>query len=190
MTFTIFSITCLALVASALGCGVPAIKPQTIGSRIVNGQNAISGSWPWQVSLQHPNGFHFCGGSLINQNWVLTAAQCAVMVCSHRVILGEHNRGSNDEPIQIQVVSKVITHPLYNSVTFNNDIALLKLSSPVTFTPSISPVCLASSGASIVPGTRCFTTGWGQTASTSQSAVKQKENNNTTVFVQCNVSCF
>jgi len=34
------------------GCGVPAIKPQTIGSRIVNGQNAISGSWPWQVSLQ------------------------------------------------------------------------------------------------------------------------------------------
>uniref|UniRef100_A0A8C1GKW3 Uncharacterized protein n=1 Tax=Cyprinus carpio TaxID=7962 RepID=A0A8C1GKW3_CYPCA len=52
MTFTIFSITCLALVASALGCGVPAIKPQTIGSRIVNGQNAISGSWPWQVSLQ------------------------------------------------------------------------------------------------------------------------------------------
>lgn len=34
------------------GCGVPSIKPQTIGSRIVNGQNAISGSWPWQVSLQ------------------------------------------------------------------------------------------------------------------------------------------
>ena len=34
------------------GCGVPAIRPQTIGSKIVNGQNAISGSWPWQVSLQ------------------------------------------------------------------------------------------------------------------------------------------
>uniref|UniRef100_A0A8C2IHD5 Zgc:171592 n=1 Tax=Cyprinus carpio TaxID=7962 RepID=A0A8C2IHD5_CYPCA len=174
MTFTIFSITCLALVASALGCGVPAIKPQTIGSRIVNGQNAISGSWPWQVSLQLPNGFHFCGGSLINQNWVLTAAQCAVMVGSHRVILGEHNRGSNDEPIQIQVVSKVITHPLYNSVTFNNDIALLKLSSPVTFTPRISPVCLASSDTSIVPGTRCFTTGWGQTATTTSPEILQQ----------------
>ncbi|CAM4555420.1 unnamed protein product [Leuciscus chuanchicus] len=75
----IFTITCLALVASALGCGVPAIKPQTIGSKIVNGQNAISGSWPWQVSIQQPNGFHFCGGSLINQNWVLTAAHCGVL---------------------------------------------------------------------------------------------------------------
>ncbi|XP_052431872.1 chymotrypsin-like protease CTRL-1 [Carassius gibelio] len=174
MTFTIFSITCLALVASALGCGVPEIKPQTIGSRIVNGQNAISGSWPWQVSLQKANGFHFCGGSLINENWVLTSAQCAVVVNSDRVILGEHNRGSNDEPIQIEIVSKVIRHPLFNRATFNNDIALLKLSSPVTFTPRISPVCLPESNARIVPGTRCFTTGWGQTASTSSPLVLQQ----------------
>ncbi|XP_026137849.1 chymotrypsin-like protease CTRL-1 [Carassius auratus] len=174
MTFTIFSITCLALVASALGCGVPAIKPQTISSRIVNGQNAISGSWPWQVSLQRANGFHFCGGSLINENWVLTSAQCAVMVNSDRVILGEHNRDSNDEPIQIEIVSKVIMHPLFNRTTFINDIALLKLSSPVTFTPRISPVCLAPSNARIVPGTRCFTTGWGQTAHTTSPLILQQ----------------
>uniref|UniRef100_A0A671R7B5 Chymotrypsin-like protease CTRL-1 n=1 Tax=Sinocyclocheilus anshuiensis TaxID=1608454 RepID=A0A671R7B5_9TELE len=147
MTFTIFSITCFALVASALGCGVPAIKPQTIGSKIVNGQNAISGSWPWQVSLQLPSGFHFCGGSLINQNWVLTAAHCAVVFLS----------------VFLQLV---ITHPLYSRATFNNDIALLKLSSPVTLTPRISPVCLAPSTINILPGTRCFTTGWGRTATT------------------------
>uniref|UniRef100_A0A672JV75 Granzyme M n=1 Tax=Sinocyclocheilus grahami TaxID=75366 RepID=A0A672JV75_SINGR len=139
------------------GCGVPAIKPQTIGSRIVNGQNAISGSWPWQVSLQLPNSFHFCGGSLINENWVLTAAHCAVLytVCFLLVIY-------------------VITHPLYNRATFNNDIALLKLSAPVTFTPRISPVCLAPSNSSILPGTRCFTTGWGQTATTSHPEILQQ----------------
>ncbi|RXN33269.1 chymotrypsin-like protease CTRL-1 [Labeo rohita] len=77
MTFIVFSITCLALVASALGCGVPAIKPQTIGSRIVNGQNAISGLGPGRVGY-------------------------------HRVILGEHDRGSNVEPIQVKLVSKVM----------------------------------------------------------------------------------
>uniref|UniRef100_A0A9J7XBA8 chymotrypsin n=1 Tax=Cyprinus carpio carpio TaxID=630221 RepID=A0A9J7XBA8_CYPCA len=174
MTFTIFSITCFALVASALGCGVPAIKPQTIGSRIVNGQNAISGSWPWQVSLQLPSGFHFCGGSLINQNWVLTAAHCPVVVGYHRVILGEHDRGSSVEPIQVKLVSKVITHPLYSRATFNNDIALLKLSSPVTLTPRISPVCLAPSALSILPGTRCFTTGWGRTATTTSPLILQQ----------------
>uniref|UniRef100_A0A673LDN4 Chymotrypsin like n=1 Tax=Sinocyclocheilus rhinocerous TaxID=307959 RepID=A0A673LDN4_9TELE len=158
MTFTIFSITCFALVASVLGCGVPAIKPQTIGSRIVNGQNAISA-----VNCLFLLGFHFCGGSLINQNWVLTAAHCAVVVGYHRVIPGEHNRGSNVEPIQVKLVSKVITHPFYSSTTINNDIALLKLSSPVTLTPRISPVCLAPSTINILPGTRCFATGWGRT---------------------------
>ncbi|XP_077063982.1 chymotrypsin-like protease CTRL-1 isoform X2 [Siphateles boraxobius] len=170
----IFTITCLALVASALGCGVPAIKPQTIGSKIVNGQNAISGSWPWQVSLQTPNGFHFCGGSLINQNWVLTAAHCGVVVGYHRVILGEHDRGSNVEPIQVKLVSKVIKHPLYSSSTINNDIALLKLASPVVYTPRISPVCLAPSTINILPGTRCFTTGWGATETTLSPLILQQ----------------
>uniref|UniRef100_A0A8C1GRH6 Zgc:171592 n=1 Tax=Cyprinus carpio TaxID=7962 RepID=A0A8C1GRH6_CYPCA len=170
MTFTIFSITCLALVASALGCGVPAIKPQTIGSRIVNGQNAISGSWPWQVSLQLPNGFHFCGGSLINQNWVLTAAQ--LNVYNFIYLLKSQLYLLTDYPSCMYM--QVITHPLYNRVTFNHDIALLKLSSPVTFTPSISPVCLASSDTSILPGTRCFTTGWGQTATTTSPLILQQ----------------
>uniref|UniRef100_A0A8C2IHZ6 Zgc:171592 n=1 Tax=Cyprinus carpio TaxID=7962 RepID=A0A8C2IHZ6_CYPCA len=174
MTFTIFSITCLALVASALGCGVPAIKPQTIGSRIVNGQNAISGSWPWQVSLQLPSGFHFCGGSLISQNWVLTAAQCAVVVDYHSVILGEHDCGSDAEPIENKQVSKVITHPLYNRVTFNNDIALLKLSSPSHLLPVSLLYVWLHQALSILPGTRCFTTGWGRTATTSSPEILQQ----------------
>lgn len=63
-------------------CGVPAITPNTIfggEDRMVGGQTAIPNSWPWQVSLQvtysEPNG-HFCGGTLINSQWIITATHC------------------------------------------------------------------------------------------------------------------
>ncbi|RVE62500.1 hypothetical protein OJAV_G00157820 [Oryzias javanicus] len=142
-------LSCLALVASTLGCGVPSIKPQVSGyNKIVNGENAVSGSWPWQVSLQDSRGFHFCGGSLISQYWVVTAAHCRVSPTSHYVILGEHDRQYNSEPIQVKNIARAITHPYYNANNFNNDITLLKL-------------------LSIPSGTRCVTTGWGKTGQTS-----------------------
>lgn len=61
---------------------------------------------------------------------------------------------------------QVISHPYYNSQNFNNDITLLKLSSPVQFNTRVAPVCLASSTTSIPSGTKCVTTGWGRTGST------------------------
>ncbi|KAM8827320.1 chymotrypsin-like protease CTRL-1 [Synchiropus splendidus] len=163
-----------ALVASALGCGRPAIPPRVSGyNKIVNGENAVSGSWPWQVSLQDYSGFHFCGGSLINQNWVLTAAHCRVTT-RHRVILGEHDRGSSAEQIQVKSIARVFTHSYYNSQNFNNDITLIKLSSPAQLTSRVSPVCLATSSTSIPSGTRCVTTGWGKTGSTSSPRILQQ----------------
>ncbi|KAK2880775.1 hypothetical protein Q8A67_018043 [Cirrhinus molitorella] len=150
----IWIISFLALVASTLVGGVPA--------NIINGNEALS--WPWQVSIQTSRGQQFCGGTLISKTWVLTAAHCLVQPGNHFVVLGQNDLGSNDEFVQVKKIAKVINHPDYNNPTkYNNDIALVKLSSPVQMTSHVSPICLPSPLTSIRPGTRCVITGWGAT---------------------------
>ncbi|XP_030591277.1 transmembrane protease serine 9-like [Archocentrus centrarchus] len=140
-------------------CGQPSLN-----TRIVGGQDAPPGSWPWQVSLQRSGG-HFCGGSLINNQWVLCAAHCfrSITESSVTVYLGLQSlQGSNPNAVS-RTVSQVIKHPNYNSGTDDNDIALLMLSSSVTFTNYIAPVCLAASGSTFYSGINTWVTGWGDT---------------------------
>uniref|UniRef100_A0A7N5KAQ5 Proteasome 20S subunit beta 10 n=1 Tax=Ailuropoda melanoleuca TaxID=9646 RepID=A0A7N5KAQ5_AILME len=163
-TMLLLSLTVsLVFLGSSWGCGIPAIKPVlSFSQRIVNGENAVPGSWPWQVSLQDRSGFHFCGGSLISQSWVVTAAHCSVSPGRHVVVLGEYDRSSNAEPLQVLSISKAITHPSWNPTTLNNDLTLLKLASPAQYTNRISPVCLASPDEALPAGLKCATTGWGR----------------------------
>ncbi|MBW04421.1 Chymotrypsin-like protease CTRL-1, partial [Eschrichtius robustus] len=146
----------LVLLGSSWGCSVPAIRPVlSFSQRIVNGENAVLGSWPWQVSLQDSNGFHFCGGSLISQSWVVTAAHCNVVPGCHFVILGKYDLSSSTEPLQVLSISRAITHPFWNPTTMNNDLMLLKLASPAQYTTRISPVCLPSSNEVLLEGLTC-----------------------------------
>uniref|UniRef100_F6Y785 Peptidase S1 domain-containing protein n=1 Tax=Equus caballus TaxID=9796 RepID=F6Y785_HORSE len=150
-------------VGSHLGCGVPAIYPVLSGlSRIVNGEDAVPSSWPWQVSLQTSSGFHFCGGSLISQHWVVTAAHCGVRK-THRVVAGVSDLGSDEEAVQVLRIAKVFEHPLWDRYAGRNDIALLKLATPARLSKTVSPVCLPSANASFPAGSLCATTGWGKT---------------------------
>uniref|UniRef100_A0A3Q2UJZ5 Peptidase S1 domain-containing protein n=1 Tax=Fundulus heteroclitus TaxID=8078 RepID=A0A3Q2UJZ5_FUNHE len=131
-------------------CGQPALN-----NRIVGGEEAPPGSWPWQVSLH--TSAHFCGGSLINDQWVLTAAHC---IFCHRTLIIFIQEGSNPNEV-VRKVAQIVSHPDYNSRTPNNDIALLKLSKPVSFTSYISPVCLAASKSIFSSGVNTWITGWG-----------------------------
>ncbi|XP_075433169.1 chymotrypsinogen 2-like isoform X2 [Ascaphus truei] len=154
-------LTCVAITRADYGCGVPAIKPFISGhARIVNGQNAVSGSWPWQVSLQYHLGPHICGGSLINPNWIITAAHCPILTCDVAV-LGMYDPVSTSEARQVIKISKVIKHPLFDNETLANDVLLVKLSTPAEYNDRVSPVCLKASSDDFPAGFKCVTSGWG-----------------------------
>uniref|UniRef100_A0A3Q4H3J1 Peptidase S1 domain-containing protein n=1 Tax=Neolamprologus brichardi TaxID=32507 RepID=A0A3Q4H3J1_NEOBR len=113
-------------------------------------------SWPWQVTISH-NGEFRCGGSLITNQWVLTAASCI----SHNlteVHLGCHNQSDLSSSKMSRTLEDIICHPEFNNNTHENDICLLKLSVPVTFTDYIQPVCLASAKSTFHSGTSSWIT--------------------------------
>ena len=161
----LWTFCCLMAISIVSGCGVPAISPVITGypDRIVNGEDAVPHSWPWQVSLQTYSGSHFCGGTLVNESWVVTAAHCPVYPRYTRVILGEHNRSSNAEDIQTMGVEKFFKHPQYGRPRFNNDIQLIKLASPARLGTHVSPACVAETSDNFPGGMMCVTSGWGRT---------------------------
>ncbi|XP_039386736.1 serine protease 27-like [Mauremys reevesii] len=134
-----------------------------VSGRILNGQDAKAGAWPWQVSVQR-NRSHICGGSLISESWVVSAAHCfklPVVNSTYWVQLGE-NRIVGETPTQMfSLVKRVVLHPNYNSSTFLADIALVELEKPIAFAASISPVCLLDASVHVPAGDACWVTGWG-----------------------------
>ncbi|KAG8429710.1 hypothetical protein GDO86_019410 [Hymenochirus boettgeri] len=127
--------------------------------KIVGGFTCTKNSVPYQVSLNA--GYHFCGGSLVHPQWVVSAAHC--YKANIQVRLGEHNIGTNEGTEQFISSAKVIRHPNYNSRTTDNDIMLIKLSSPATLNSSVKTVSLPSGCAA--SGTSCLISGWGNTLS-------------------------
>ncbi|XP_050689631.1 trypsin alpha-3-like [Eriocheir sinensis] len=145
---------------------------QKAAARIVGGQVTGVNEYPWMAGLFYFNQQQFCGGSLINDRYVLTAAHCTVdfRAAEITVRLAEHDLRTNSESTVItRSVAQIINHPNYQAGTERNDIALLKLSSPVDVSSTVMPVCMPPP----LPkygGKRATVTGWGTLSSGGSSS--------------------
>ncbi|XP_063756935.1 serine protease 27-like [Eleginops maclovinus] len=143
----------------------PACGQAPNNAKIVGGQNVAPGTWPWVASLQIDEE-HSCGGSLISDMWVLTAAHCIPSISTNMtIVLGRDSMtGPNVNEVS-RVVDKIISHPAYDPWSYDNDMALLKLSAPVKFTDYIQPVCLASTDSTFHTGISNWVVGFGTNSS-------------------------
>ncbi|CAL4068337.1 unnamed protein product, partial [Meganyctiphanes norvegica] len=133
---------------------------------IVGGITTEENEYPWQVALvAQDSNFVNCGGSLINDRWVLTAAHCTGGVAT-QVLLGNHYINQIDSAEMRVNIKTVVNHPYYNRTTIENDFALVELETPLDLeavAPHIRPVCLPSAiNPSQYEDVEAIVTGWGQ----------------------------
>ncbi|ESN95800.1 hypothetical protein HELRODRAFT_185960 [Helobdella robusta] len=116
---------------------------------IVGGIEARPNEFPWQVSLQTRDGRHFCGGSIINDRWVLTAAHCVQgkKPVGYMVVAGIHklDTGVNASTVAMHEIESFIVHENFNSNTIENDIALTKVKKSIKMDTNVNAVCAPDS---------------------------------------------
>lgn len=144
-SFILFALA--TLFANSFAFDVEDFDPE-FGTRIVQGRNATRGQFPYYVflKLKLPQGNAACGGSLISDEWVVTAAHCLKSAYGGEAHLGSLRAADVNEEGRV-IVSftrrDIFVHPKYFQPIVLNDIGLIKLPKPVTFTDVIKPVNLA-----------------------------------------------
>ncbi|XP_063188569.1 ovochymase-2 isoform X8 [Chroicocephalus ridibundus] len=134
-------------------------------ARIVGGNQVKQGSHPWQVSLKRRQK-HFCGGTIVSAQWVVTAAHCLLdrdLLQYLSVTAGEHDLRIRENGEQTLPVKYVIKHPNFDPRRpMDYDIALVKLDGAFNFSSSVLPACLPDPGEKFEAGYICTACGWGR----------------------------
>ncbi|QRK07430.1 trypsin-like serine protease [Archangium violaceum] len=171
-----------ASTALLVGCGPEeslAPQQQSLGSQgqeIVGGSDTSISTHPWQISFQLASGFHFCGGSILNESWILTAQHCVDQSGSFsvrspssvRIAAGGTQLSTIITEGQVRTVDDVIPFPGYETVSQGKDVALLHLSKPLKLNGSVAPIALATpedeAAGLTAAGILSTVTGWGDLA--------------------------
>jgi secreted trypsin-like serine protease len=151
---------------------------------IVGGEEALPGAWPWQVAMIRPGAVEpgpdyfyalACGGSLIDEEWVLTAGHCVADLSPLKVdvVVGVHNLSAPEQGHQRIDVAEIIVHQDYDfyGTTEDNDIALVRLATPAELGVTqggltVSVVSLVDADVGDLSGFVATVTGWGNRSST------------------------
>ncbi|KAB7502874.1 Serine proteinase stubble, partial [Armadillidium nasatum] len=153
-------------------CGKLQVYPNLEG-KIVNGTFGTFGQFPWSVSVRlsiDPKNrtlpsYHFCGGALLNNEWVITSAHCVQKENTKYLVLrmGEFNTSSEEENQKFfeTSISRLVSHEDFRMKDYFSDISLLKLSEPVPLGPNIQPICLPGSRNKLA-GKPGIVSGWGR----------------------------
>ncbi|XP_064421328.1 serine protease 27-like [Latimeria chalumnae] len=156
-------------------CGKPVLS-----KRIVGGADATEGAWPWQASL-HKDFRHICGAVLITNKWALSAAHCfenmqsfdrkgeeyawlpSCLEARQQEVLEEGGARLSSSRYEVsRGISKLLTPISYTIALEGYDIALIELSSSVSYTDYILPACLPTNNTQFPEGMKCWVTGWGR----------------------------
>ncbi|XP_058249042.1 elastase-1-like [Hemibagrus wyckioides] len=161
-------LTCIGLI-TATAIPKQAVDNEEQSGKVVGGSNARPNLWKWQISLQYDSWntghfAHICGGSLVSGNYVMTAAHCILdlNVKNYRVVLGDYDLSKLEGREQVRAVTRIRVHPGWTEDLANgNDIALMKLDSPVYNNGYVAIAELPYPGQILPNGFTCYITGWG-----------------------------
>jgi len=164
-------------------CGETSIDPMRSINRIIGGTEAKRGSIPWIVSIRQ--GFsqplrHFCGGTLVRvseaneTDIVITAAHCnedGLAPDMVEIVAGSHDLLNPMEGEQSVEYEDWVSHEGFDKTTLDNDIAIIKLATPIKFGKTAQPACLPKPGDHLADETRGLVAGWGNTKEGSGQAL-------------------
>ncbi|XP_003788882.1 myeloblastin [Otolemur garnettii] len=157
-------------------------------AEIVGGREAQPHSRPYMASLQlrGTQGSHFCGGTLIHQRFVLTAAHCLQDIPHQlvNVVLGAHDL-QTPEPTQQQFLVAQVFRNNYNPENNLNDILLIQLDHPANLSADVTTAQLPQQDQPLLHGTPCLAMGWGRLGSRAPASSTLKELNVTVVTFLC-----
>jgi len=137
-----------------------------IGEKIVGGVPMPKNEWPWLVSIGISFGtyHHMCGGSIISENKILSAAHCFIKYPQFpfKVRAGEYELNVDDGTEQERTVTNIAFHPNYNTTSFENDVVVMTLNAPLTLNAQVNTIDLNDQAACPTDGLMCTVAGWGK----------------------------